>query len=64
MDLVSYLEWLYRQDLVKIHHGQLPVLGLKIINFGSRETRSFHPLLVSRRQRCRRSKAKVRIAGG
>ena len=28
MDLVSYLEWLYRQDLVKIHHGQLPFLGL------------------------------------
>ena len=27
MDLVSYLEWLYRQDLVKIHHGQLPFLG-------------------------------------
>ena len=25
MDLVSYLEWLYRQDLVKIHHGQLPM---------------------------------------
>ena len=28
MDLVSDLEWLYRQDLVKIHHGQLPFLGL------------------------------------
>ena len=28
MDLVSYLEWLYRQDLVKNHHGQLPFLGL------------------------------------
>ena len=28
MDLVSYLEWLYRQDLMKIHHGQLPFLGL------------------------------------
>ena len=27
MDLVSYLEWLYRQDLVKIHHGLLPFLG-------------------------------------
>ena len=30
MDLVSDLEWLYRQDLVKIHHGQLPFLGLSI----------------------------------
>ena len=30
MDLVSYLEWIYRQDLVKIHHGQLPFLGLRI----------------------------------
>ena len=30
MDLVSYLEWLYRQDLVKIHHGQLPFLGFNI----------------------------------
>ena len=29
MDPVSYLEWLYRQDLVKIHHGQLPFLGLR-----------------------------------
>ena len=32
MDLVSYLEWLYRQDLVKIHHGQLPFLGLSVIS--------------------------------
>ena len=30
MDLVSYLEWLYRQDLVKIHHGQLPFLGSSV----------------------------------
>ena len=30
MDLVSYLEWLYRQDLVKSHHGQLPFLGLRL----------------------------------
>ena len=30
MDLVSDLEWLYRQDLVKIHHGQLPFLGLTL----------------------------------
>ena len=28
MDLVSDLECLYRQDLVKIHNGQLPFLGL------------------------------------
>ena len=27
MDLVSDWEWLYRQDLLKIHHGQLPFLG-------------------------------------
>ena len=27
MDLVSDSEWLYRQDLTKIHHGQLPFLG-------------------------------------
>ena len=31
MNLVSYLEWLYRQDLLKIHHGQLPILGLRFI---------------------------------
>ena len=31
MDLVSYLEWLYCQDLVKIHHGQLPFLGLRFM---------------------------------
>ena len=30
MNLVSYLEWLYRQDLLKIHHGQLPFLGLRL----------------------------------
>ena len=32
MDLVSYLEWLYRQDLVKIHYGQLPFLGLWLMS--------------------------------
>ena len=34
MDLVSYLEWLYRQDLVKIHHGQLPFLGSTLPKIG------------------------------
>ena len=28
MDMVSDLEWFYRQDFVKIHHGQMPFLGL------------------------------------
>ena len=33
MDLVSDLEWLYRQDLLKIQHGQLSFLGLRVMSF-------------------------------
>ena len=31
MDLVSYLEWLYRQDLAEMGQGLFPFLGLGFI---------------------------------
>ena len=71
MDLVSYLDWLYRQDLVKIHHGQLPFLGLRVIrileNHGikithtSRTTGDIDLFKLSSREECRCSRINTRI---
>ena len=35
MDLVSDLEWLYRQDLTKIGQGSFPFFGVRLTQFFS-----------------------------